>query len=115
MEFKRRLAVESCAAQISIAKLALHYGLNANMLFRWRREYQAGKFGAQSTAGQAAKAPPFLPIVTPATSSPAKPAMAPSHAPGYLEIRRGDFCVRICGEVSAAALHRVLDCLAARE
>lgn len=38
IEFKRRLAVESCEPEISVAKLALRHGLNVNMLFKWRRE-----------------------------------------------------------------------------
>jgi transposase len=45
VEFKRRLAVESCEPEISVAKPALRNGLNTNMLFKWRREYRAGKLG----------------------------------------------------------------------
>ena len=29
-EFKRRLAIEACEPDLSVAKLALRYGLNAN-------------------------------------------------------------------------------------
>lgn len=113
-EFKRRLAIEACEPDLSVAKLALRYGLNANMLFKWRREYRAGKFGVQSNACQTPETPLFLPVVTSATPSKAKPRAA-SNEPGYIEILRGDARIRVCGDVTASALHLVLDCLAARE
>ena len=114
-EFKRRLAVEVCESNISVAKLALRYGLNANMLFKWRREYRAGKLGIQSRHCQTTETPLFLPVVTSATPSKIKPAKAAPREAGYIEILRGDARSRICGDVSASALRLVLDCLAARE
>ena len=114
-EFKRRLAVEACEPEISVAKLALRYGLNANMVFTWRRQYRAGKFGAQSIGGLQPEMPLFLPVVTSAAPGKIKPAKAATHEPGYIEILRGDSRIRVCGEVTASALHLVLDCLAARE
>lgn len=114
-EFKRRLAIEACEPDISVAKLALRYGLNANMLFKWRREYRAGKFGAQSIACQTPETPQFLSVVTSAMSTRAKPAKVVTHELGYIEILRGEWRIRVCGDVTASALHLVLDCLAARE
>lgn len=114
IEFKRRLAVESCEPEISVAKLALRHGLNVNMLFKWRREYRAGKLGIQSRHCQT-NDPLFLPVVTSATPSKIKPAKAAPREAGYIEILRGDARIRICGDVSASALRLVLDCLAARE
>ena len=114
-EFKRRLAIEACEPDISVAKLALRHGLNANMLFKWRRQYRAGQFGAQISGSQTPQTPLFLPVVTSAPPCQAKPVKAASNEPGYIEILRGDSRVRVCGDVTASALHRVLDCLAARE
>ena len=37
LEFKRRLAAVACDAAVSVAKLALEHGVNANLLFKWRR------------------------------------------------------------------------------
>ena len=113
-EFKRRLAIEACEPDISVAMLALRYGLNTNMLFKWRREYRAGKFGVQSSGCQLPGTPLFLPVVTSATPSKVKPRAA-GNEPGYIEILRGDARIRICGDVTASALHLVLDCLAARK
>ena len=67
IEFKRRLAVEACEPEISVAKLALRYGLNANILFKWRRQYRAGLFGTHSSGCQTDETPLFLPVVTSAT------------------------------------------------
>ena len=114
-EFKRRLAVEACEPSTSVAKLALRYGLNANMLFKWRRQYRAGQLGMQISNSQPSETPQFLPVVTSATPSKAKPARAASNEPGYIEIFRGTARIRVCGDVTATALHLVLDCLAARE
>jgi len=85
------------------------------MLFKWRREYRAGSFGALSIACQTAEIPQFLPVVTSATPRKAKPAKAAIHESGYIEILRGDSRIRVCGDVTASALHLVLDCLAAHE
>ena len=114
-EFKRRLAVEACDPEISVAKLALRYGLNANMLFKWRREYRAGKLGAEISGSQTHQTRQFLAVVTSATPCQAKAVKVASDAAGYIEILRGDSRIRVCGDVTASALPLVLDCLAARE
>ncbi|EAT4155201.1 transposase [Salmonella enterica] len=36
-EFKQRLVTESCKPGVSISRLALDYGINANLLFKWRQ------------------------------------------------------------------------------
>lgn len=47
IDFKRSVAVLACVPSVSVAKLALKHGINANLIFKWRRHYRAGKFGAQ--------------------------------------------------------------------
>jgi transposase len=44
-EFKRQLAAAACVPNISVAKLAQEHGINANLLFKWRRRYRAGELG----------------------------------------------------------------------
>lgn len=44
IEFKRRLAQQACEAGVSVSRLALEHGVNANLLFKWRRHYRAGLF-----------------------------------------------------------------------
>ena len=114
-EFKRRLAVEACEPAISVAKLALRHGLNANMLFKWRRQYRAGKFDAPNKGCQATEAPLFLPVVTASTPSKVVSATGANSDLGHIEILSGNSKVRVYGDVTVSALNLVLDCLAARE
>lgn len=118
IEFKRRLAVEACEPGVSVAKLALRYGLNTNMVFKWRRQYRAGQFEAHGDAKavRLQSQPLFLPVIP--EPQPGKTRLtkaATTAAAGYIEIIRGQASVRVCGDVTASALHLVLDCLAARE
>jgi transposase len=48
VEFKRRLAIAACEPGVSVARLALEHRINANLLFKWRRQYRAGKFDVPS-------------------------------------------------------------------
>jgi len=116
LEFKRRLAVEACEPGVSVAKLALRYGLNTNMVFKWRRQYRAGQFDTHGGAKVVVTQPLFLPVIAgPVAGKPSATKAAASPQPGYIEIIRGQNCIRVCGDVTAAALHLVLDCLAGRE
>lgn len=67
IEFKRRLAVAACAANVSVSKLALEHEVNANMVFKWRRQYRASLFGADVE-------PTFLPVTL--TTAPERKTVA---------------------------------------
>ncbi|MGQ7789298.1 transposase [Shigella flexneri] len=41
-EFKQLLVAASCEPGISISKLALENGINANLLFKWRQQWREG-------------------------------------------------------------------------
>ncbi|WP_141069009.1 transposase [Escherichia coli] len=41
-EFKQQLVAASCEPGISISKLALENGINANLLFKWRQQWREG-------------------------------------------------------------------------
>lgn len=41
-EFKQQLVAASCEPGISISKLALENGINANLLFKWRQQRHEG-------------------------------------------------------------------------
>ncbi|WP_132979858.1 MULTISPECIES: transposase [unclassified Pigmentiphaga] len=45
--YKREVAMAACELDVSVAKVALAHGLNANMVFKWRRELRAGLFGPE--------------------------------------------------------------------
>ncbi len=110
VDFKRDLAVQACAPDVSVAKLALKHGINANMLFKWRRQYRAGQFAVTE---QCAVSEPvmLLPVVTSTTSKP-KPAGAAAES--MIEIVVGEIVVRVRGGANPILLSTVLDCLAQR-
>src|SRR5471030_2870115 len=51
-ELRERLAAAACEPGVSVAKLARENGINANMLFTWRRKYLAEQ---QAQSGRAGK------------------------------------------------------------
>ena len=104
IDFKRRLAMAACESDISVSKLALAHQVNANMVFRWRRQYRAGLFGAE---------PAFLPMALVTAPKPPAPA-APSPqiaAEGRIETCIADAVVRLHGAVDARVLRTVLQSL----
>jgi len=107
-DFKRRLAVAACAANVSVSKLALAHEVNANMVFKWRRQYRAGLFGADAE-------PTFLPVTLTTTPErePAAPQAATSADTGIIEIEIGDAIVRLHGAVNAKTLRAVIQSLRA--
>jgi transposase len=114
VEFKRSIAAAACAPGISVAKLALEHGVNANLLFKWRRDYRAGKFGVPesehapepSRPELAAAAITLLPVQAAAASTDALTPLA------CIEIVFRTVTVRICGAPEVASLRVVLDTLA---
>jgi transposase len=48
MDLKRRLAFAACAPNVSVSKLALEHEVNANMVFKWRRQHRAGLLGVEA-------------------------------------------------------------------
>ncbi|WP_413583947.1 transposase [Escherichia coli] len=49
-EFKQQLVAASCEPGISISKLALENGINANLLFKWRQQWREGKLHSAGIA-----------------------------------------------------------------
>ena len=122
IEFKRGLAAAACDPEVSVAKLALEHGVNTNLLFRWRRQYRMGTFGAPD--------PTHLPL--PVVASPAdvlpgadgsvtllpvqmpEAEIDPAAAPVSIEVVFACATVRISGSPETATLRMVLDTLARR-
>jgi transposase len=105
IDFKRRLAIAACEPDISVSKLALAHQVNANMVFKWRRQYRAGLLGT---------APAFLPVaLVAAPKQIAAEAVPPraAAAEGSIEIRIADAVVRVHGAVDAKVLRTVLQSL----
>ncbi|WP_111994715.1 IS66-like element accessory protein TnpA [Escherichia coli] len=67
-EFKQQLVAASCEPGISISKLALENGINANLLFKWRQQWREGKLLLPSS-----ESPQLLPVTLDAAAEPRQP------------------------------------------
>lgn len=107
IEFKRRLAQQACEAGVSVSRLAQEHGINANLLFKWRRHYRAGLFD------EAAAPTTLLPVSImqePAgrtQAEPLPPACSPAPDAG-IQIAFNDCTVRIGSSADMKMLRAVL-------
>jgi transposase len=122
---KRRIVEEALAPGASVAAVARRHGLNANLLFGWRRLHKQGLLERSREP-----AVPLLPVqvTTPtvmterrsggATRSSSRPRRRPVTAPrssGHIEIELpSGALVRIHGRIEPRALAEVLTALVAR-
>ncbi len=105
---------------MSVAKLAREHGVNTNLLFRWRRQYRQGLFGAVEASS------PKLPTTCAATSVAAgadglltllpveTTPMVSATVPAAIEVLFACATVRIHGAPDTTMLRLVLDALARR-
>ena len=111
--FKQALVERSLVPGASVAAIAQDAGINANLLFNWRRLHQQS---LASSAAEGERGPVLLPV-TVVDAVPALPA-APSPAPaarvsaGSIEINIRGTVVRVRGIVDEASLRTVLRALA---
>ena len=111
VEFKRRLAAAACEAGVSVSKLSMANGVNANMVFKWRREYLAGLFDNMPDASTT-----LLPVViadTPLMVAPAVIAQSASPAANLstVDIIFADAIVRVQEGVDVALLRTIFQSL----
>lgn len=103
-EFKQQIVAAASEPGASVSKLAMAHQLNANMVFRWRRELGVGPAsGAQAAAK-------LLPIVLerPSTFAPlAAPVAQRDAAESHVEVMLGDACIRVFGTPDEAMLRAV--------
>jgi len=106
---KRRIVEETLVGGASVARVAQAHGLNANLVFNWRRLYQKGLLGRRG-------APKLLPVKVSAESLPALTAAwdevgnaRTSSGVIHIQLRRAQ--VRVEGGVDAGLVRLVLECL----
>lgn len=115
-DFKQALVQRSLVPGASVAAIAQEAGINANLLFNWRRLH----LQALVPAGVDDARPVLLPVTVvesaqPAVSAPAQPLAPPPTrvAPaGTIEIDIHGARVRVRGAVDEASLRAVLRALA---
>lgn len=107
-EFKRQIVAAASAPGASVSQLAMAHRLNANMVFRWRRELAAGT--TRSNEGAAM----LLHIVLDGDSAAAPSSATAARwasAGSTIEVVIGDACVRISGTPDPAVLRAVFQSL----
>ena len=112
--FKDELIAQSLVPGASVAGIAMKGGINANLLFKWRREH------VRAMAAYAPTAATLLPVcVIPETSSPSTvqptvpvgPAINRSSRPGVIEVEIAGAQLRLRGAVDETLLSSVLRAL----
>jgi len=115
LQEKLRIVEEANRPGASVAAVALRNGVNANLVFGWRRLHRRGLLERQRDV-----APRLLPVkVTMPTLTPSEQASAlsakPDHAkprqiPSCLEIVfSGELSVRLHGDIQPATLTHILE------
>lgn len=96
-EFKKEVVLACGEPNVSIARVALHYGLNANLLRRWVVEHgvtpgsrKAGHGGDEPLPAL----PEFVPVAMPPQTAPVRPIQ--------IQVLRGNATVKIEWPVQAA-------------
>ena len=106
-EFKQRLVAASCEPGVSISKVALENGINANLLFKWRQHWRQGKL--QLPTAPLAELPQLLPVTleaddAPVTQQSSLPATGPETLNISCEVTFRHGTLRLNGAVSEGLL-----------
>ena len=113
--FKRELIERCLRPGASVSAIALENGLNANLLFKWRRTHLCASSpdAREPGLGDVSK---MLPVTIRATAMGAMTAQLPMPRPssGVVEIDIGAARVRVRGAVDEANLRCVLQVLGAQ-
>lgn len=129
IDFKKQLAIAACVPGVSVARLALDNGINANMLHKWRRTHLAGELDVREarsstfvevhiTPAVNAASPVPVPVPVPVTQSgqhradviAPKATREPRQAvlPSVIGISLATVTLRLEGMVDPATLAQVL-------
>ena len=104
--FKRELVAKTRVAGASVARIAREHGINANQVFKWRRQQLLSE---QAERGEGTRTCSAASLVE---QEPASEVAAPSVAnEGLIEITLGSAQIRIRGAVDRATLDGVLSSL----
>src|SRR6266446_7943888 len=104
LEEKRRIVEETVAEGASVARIAGAHGVNANLVFNWRRLYQAGRLGCRRAK--------LLPVkVTPEDLPTTCSGLSLPSSPGRIHIQLQHAQVSLEGSADPVLLRVVLECL----
>lgn len=108
--FKQAIVEQTLQSGASVARIAREHGINANQLFKWRRQSLLTEAGTSVPPAQTPPAISLLPVTLvgeePAPDTVPSPASAAEQ--GQIEITLAGGTVRIQGSVDPAMLRLVL-------
>ena len=109
LEQKRQIVEETLTEGASVAQIARLHGVNANLVFNWRRQYRGGQLGGRGGSK-------LLPVRvgvedTQQRSTPGAQASIVS-SPGTIQIQLQDVRVWVEGSADPGLVRVVLECLA---
>ena len=107
-ELKRELVARSLVPGASVAAIALEAGINANLLFTWRRAHLEAMKGT-ATSAQAV----LLPVEVQSTGAPKVASTGRATATGTIEVELNGARLRVRGMPDEDALRCVLQALRA--
>src|SRR5687768_10303309 len=104
--FKEELVRQSLEPDASVSAIALSNGINANMLFKWRREHlrAAGRRLAPAVLLPVEVTPQPDIVAVPAPHVPTTPAPKPQPRNGVIELELAGVQLRVRGQVDEASL-----------
>jgi transposase len=109
-EQKRHIVELTMAEGASVARVAQDHGLNANLVFNWRRLYLTGRLGSREEAK-------LLPVRVSQESSALaaislrEGCLSPAAATGTIHIQLHQAQVRLEGSADPMLLRVLLECL----
>ena len=103
---KRQIVEETLAEGASVALVARAHGVNGNLVFNWRRLYQAGRLGRRGEA----KLLPVKVMAERSLTTTSTGSSLPS-SPATIHIQLQHAQVRIEGSADAMWLRVLLECL----
>ena len=111
-ELKRELVARSLKPGASVAAIAMEAGINANLLFTWRRAHLGAMAAQLRTPGTA---PVLLPVMleAPSKEEGTTGPVAMSRTTGTIEVDIGRARMRLHGPVDEASVRFVLQTLRA--
>jgi transposase len=112
-ELKLKIVEESLAPAASVARIARAHGVNANQVFKWRRQYQQGLLSGGKMRKNAMPGLLAVRVTTPQDvgHSPGSAPM-PAFPSGTIQIELAKGTIRIRGQADVDVLRTALEVLA---
>ena len=104
--FKRAIVEQTLAPGASVARIAREHDINANQLFKWRRQFLLERSAASGAGEPTPSAISLLPVTVVEDETAATPSSS-----GQIEIQLAGGTVRIQGIVDKTMLQVVLSSL----